>query len=114
MKNKVVFFFHFVFAEVIQEEPEYHPGARQFDRNLFDMEKMRSEVGPAVAPPDAVLGSLAQEWGDKDFVDAGREEVGEGGRGRAGSDTLWSKSAHGSSVSIPSKCPHGNLFVYVH
>ena len=87
-------------------EPEYHPGARQFDPSLFDMDKMRSEVGPAAPPLDTLVDSLAQEWNDKEFagMDGGvRVEVVEGGRVMAGSETLWSKSAHGSSVSIPSQ-----------
>ena len=69
------------------------------------MDKMRSEVGPTAPPPEILVDSLAQEWSDKEFaaMDGGREEMGEGGRGRAGSETMWSKSAHGSSVSIPSE-----------
>ena len=94
---------HFVLPEPVAGEPDYHPGARQFDRNLFDMERTRQEVGPAVPPPDTIIDSLAQEWSDKDYLEPGREEMGEGGRGRIGSESMWSRSAHGSSVSIPSE-----------
>ena len=91
-----------LYLETITEPPDYHPGARQFDRNLFDMEKTRSEVGPSVLPSDAVVDSLAQEWTDKD-ADSGREDLG-GERGRGGgAELLWSKNAPGSSISIPSE-----------
>lgn len=88
----------------IKEQPEYHPGARQFDRNLFNMEQTRAEVCPAVPPPETLVDTLTQEWMDKD-VDSGREELkGEGGkrRGSAGG-LLWSKSVTGSSHSLPSE-----------
>ena len=91
------------YTEPVKDLPEYHPGARHFDRNLFDTEKTRSEVCPAVPPPEMLVDTLAQEWTDKD-VDSGREDMGgEGGRGvRGGGAELTWKSAHGSSASIPS------------
>ena len=97
--------FHVLYTELIAEPPDYHPGARQFDKNLFDMEKTRSEVGPTLHPPETIVDSLAQEWTDKE-VELGREDLGgEGvGRGRGGEGgLLWSKSTPGSSISIPSK-----------
>ena len=92
--------FYIILVELITGEPDYHPGARQFDRNLFDMERTRLEVGPAVPPPDTLIDSLAQEWSDKDYSEGGRDES---ARARMGSESMWSRSGHGSSVSIPSK-----------
>ena len=85
-----------VSSVLISEPPDYHPGARH-----FDIEK-RSKVGPTVPPSEAILDSLAQEWSDRDYAEA---ERGGGGRGKGGGDgeSMWSKSAPGSSISIPSE-----------
>lgn len=93
-------------AERIKDPPDYHPGARQFDPNLFNLEQNRTEVSPAVPPAETLVDTLTQEWTERD-PDSGREELtGEGKRVRgvgSGVGLMWSRTASGSSHSIPSE-----------
>ena len=58
-----------IFPDLHKEPPEYDPRARKFNSNLF-VERLVSETCPLSPPAEALVGTLTQEWEEKDPVDS--------------------------------------------
>lgn len=49
--------------------PDYDPNARKFDSKLF-VERTVSETCPLTPPAEALVGTLTQEWEEKEPLDS--------------------------------------------